>query len=202
MRRRHVLIGLGVGAPLLSAGLFGSGLLTRPDPFAGYVGQVAPDPPVQTDLEQAVLVEHPVADLILFAEFSLTALVLSSRTYRDELSSVAPVDLALAWGASSDPERIRDIEYWQHDRWYVYRSPNPISDEIRHSSSNMHMIPSDVGVEQVLKTIKAGNLIRLSGHLCDIRKPGKPEILSSRSRTDRDGGACEIVRIESLSVLS
>lgn len=83
MRRRHVLIGLGVGAPLLSAGLFGSGLLTRPDPFAGYVGQVAPDPPVQTDLEQAVLVEHPVADLILFAEFSLTALVLSSRTYQN-----------------------------------------------------------------------------------------------------------------------
>lgn len=162
----------------------------------------APDEPVQTPLDQPALIRHDAADLTLFAAFSLTALVLSSRSYRDELSAVTPLDLALAWGPSSDPAQIRDIKYWQHDRWYTYRSPNPISSQIRHSSSNMHMIPAHPAVQDVLEEADAGNVISIAGHLCDIKMLDGTVIRSSRTRKDKDGGACEIVFVSRADILT
>lgn len=200
MDRRH-LIGMGAAIAAGGAGL-SFALRSRRDPFAGYVGMAAPNSPVQTPLNQPQLVLHPAADLILFATFDLDALVLSTRSYRDDLSPISPLDLALGWGPSSDPRRIASVEYWQHDRWYVYRAPHPIGDDLRHSSANMHLIPETPSVEEPLRRARIGNLIRMRGHLCDIRWADGREMRSSRSRTDRDGGACEIVFVNDIRILA
>ncbi len=201
MKRRDVILS-GSALGLLACGLFVHARFSRPDPFRGYVGMAAPDEPEQTDLTRPVLVEHPAADLVLFATFSLTALVLSVKAYRDDLSPISPLDLALAWGPSSDPEKIRGMRYSQHDRWYVYRSDDPIPDAVRYSSSNMHMIPADQEVAETLSRAERGSLIRLSGHLCDIHLPDGRDIRSSRSRRDKDGGACEIVFTQAVTFLA
>lgn len=200
MNRRALILG-GAAALTLTGG---AALLyrSRPvDPFTGYVGMAAPEEPVQNNLPQPLLVEHPVADLWLFAEFSLTALVLSSKTYRDHLSAVIPLDLALGWGPSSDPDRIRGISYWQRDRWYLYRSSEPLGSEMAWTSANMHMIPATPLVEDELRRARKGNLVQLSGHLCDVRFLDRPVYPSSRTRRDTGAGACEVVHVSRFRVL-
>lgn len=202
MDRRDFLLTGGVALGFLGAGYGLTQIEREPDPFYGYVGQAAPDLPFQRMLDTLVLVEHPRADLILFADFDITALVLSAKTYDDALAPVAPLDLALAWGAASDPQSVRKIDYWQNDRWYVYRSRHAIPDAVRQSSSNMHIVPANANLAKAVGRMRRGNLVRLTGQLCDIHFPNRPEIRSSRTRADRDGGACEIVYVRAAEILS
>jgi hypothetical protein len=137
--------------------------------------------------------------------FETEAKVLSIREYgSDDLSEFCPVDIALGWGQMSDQEIVDQLDIKQQHRWYVWstkRFPIP-KKEIEISSSNVHIIPANEDVEEIVNDIIRGNIISISGKLVNVNKIGnKWTWKSSTKRDDTGGGACEILWVENISIL-
>ncbi len=138
------------------------------------------------------------------AEFRLRARVLHTESYwLDRGADLSPVDLALGWGRMSDQSVLDQVEFWQGQRWYRYwprksNFPIPLNEMVSHSA-NMHMIPANQEVKNVLKSVGAGKLIQMSGYLVEVRGPDGFAWRSSLSRTDTGAGACELVWVEEIT---
>ncbi len=138
------------------------------------------------------------------AAFSMDARVLSKSWYRlGDDADIVPVDLALGWGPMSDEKVLDKIDISQSDRKYAWRSRDmPLTrEEITFYSANMHMIPSDESVIDVLKDIKEGNIISLSGYLVQLKSPEGKIWRSSLTRTDAGHNSCELIYVEYMSIL-
>ncbi|MEO6969109.1 MAG: hypothetical protein ABI132_11745 [Rhodanobacteraceae bacterium] len=196
---RHWLL-----AGLLILAAFGGWSWSRHRPIARTAGVLAPDDPVQTDLDG---VQPPIAfqDATLhpLAKFTLSARVLSRDDYRfDAGSALSPTDLALGWGRMSDSAVLRDIDIEQGVRFYTWRVhafPIPRR-EIETHSANMHMIPADKLVQHDLAQVRVGDVITLDGLLVEADRPGGWRWRSSLTRDDTGDGACELVYIKDLSI--
>ncbi|HEY4145883.1 hypothetical protein [Pinirhizobacter sp.] len=168
-------------------------------------GVLAPDAPVQVDLDQDQGTSLVRGDVVLTtrAHFSMTARVLSREDYAfDDLASIVPVDLAMGWGRMSDTSVLSRIEISQSGRfyyWHVEQFPIP-QGEIVASSANMHMIPADDGVKRALGRIRPGQVVHVEGFLVDIKRRDGYGWHTSLSRTDSGAGACEIIYVESIVV--
>jgi len=133
------------------------------------------------------------------AEFEATAVILHLKRYHSgRESDLSPVDLALGWGPMSDQSIIDRLEISQSGRWYEYKAkvlplPHKV---ISSSSSNMHMIPADNEVEDMLDGLHQGDLIWFSGYLVEIKASDGWRWRSSLSRTDEGNGACELVWVK------
>ena len=79
------------------------------------------------------------------------------------------------------------------------RFPVPRQD-IEVNSANMHMIPADAEVEGTLKSLRVGQLVRISGYLVEIAGTDGWRWRSSLTRSDTGNGACELVWVEELRV--
>ena len=138
------------------------------------------------------------------AEFDACARVLHIKHYsRGRESDLSPEDLALGWGAMSDTRVLDQIEITQRDRWYewhVRTFPIPRR-SIETSSANMHIIPADDPVDDVLGSLKRGNVIRFSGYLVEVAAKDGWKWRSSLTRDDVGQGACEVVWVNKISVL-
>jgi hypothetical protein len=138
------------------------------------------------------------------AEFRLRARVLHTESYwLDRGADLSPVDLALGWGRMSDQSVLDQVEFWQGQRWYRYwprksNFPIPLNEMVSHSA-NMHMIPANREVKNMLKSVGAGKVIQMSGYLVEVRGPDGFAWRSSLSRTDTGAGACELVWVEEIS---
>ena len=138
------------------------------------------------------------------AEFRLRARVLHTESYwLDRGADLSPVDLALGWGRMSDQSVLDQVEFWQGQRWYRYwprksTFPIPLTEMVSHSA-NMHMIPANREVKNVLKSVGAGKVIQMSGYLVEVRGPDGFAWRSSLSRTDTGAGACELVWVEEIT---
>lgn len=135
--------------------------------------------------------------------FALEARVLGAEQYRfDRGAELAPVDLALGWGPMSDSAILDQVDISQSDRFYFWRvAAFPIPRrEIETNSANMHMIPGTSEVEDRLKSVRRGQIVRLSGYLVDVRAPDGFHWRSSLTRDDTGNGACELVWVEALKV--
>ncbi len=139
------------------------------------------------------------------ADFSMRARVLSTERYFfDGSSAVSPVDFAVGWGPMSDQAVIDQIGWGQGGRWYRYwpkgrQFPLPVPEIVSHTA-NLHMIPAGREVLKVLRSVRAGDLISLSGNLVDVQSDSGWRWHTSLSRTDSGSGACEIVWVTSLVV--
>ena len=132
------------------------------------------------------------------------ARVLGREDYRfDRGAQLSPTDLALGWGPMDDPEIFGRIEIRQSNRWYYWRADDfPIPRrEIERHSANMHMIPANAAVADVLDSLRIGDRIRLSGQLVRVEGDDGFRWVSSLSREDTGNGACELVWVEQLAVL-
>jgi hypothetical protein len=130
------------------------------------------------------------------AEFEAKALILHLKKYGSgRESDLSPIDLALGWGPMSDQSVIDRLEISQSGRWYEYKARVlPIPQKvISASSSNMHMIPADEEVEDVLDDLHRGDIVWFSGYLVEAKSSDGWGWRSSLSRTDEGNGACEIV---------
>lgn len=169
-------------------------------------GMLAPDAPRQVDIAQV----HPFAlkdfEVTPLANFEITARVLSRADYQlDPESSISPTDLALGWGRMSDSSVLDRLKIGQSSRWYTYHwdapgPPIPL-DEIIRSSSNMHMIPADKTVAAMLRKVRPGDEVHLSGELIQAKRKDGAVWRSSMSRTDSGDGACEVVYVQSLVLM-
>jgi hypothetical protein len=135
--------------------------------------------------------------------FSLEARVLSAERYRfDRQADLSPIDLALGWGPMSDSAVLSEIQISQSGRfyfWHVDHFPVPRR-EIETNSANMHMIPATPDIERALKSVRPGQLVKLTGYLVEARAADGWSWRSSLTREDTGPGACELVWLTDLDL--
>ena len=138
------------------------------------------------------------------ARFEVSARVLGAEHYRfDREAQLAPVDLALGWGRMSDTTVLQRISISQRGRFYYWSTADfPIPRrEIETYSANMHMIPADDRVEAALKSVRPGQIVTVRGYLVEARAPDGWRWRSSMTREDTGAGACELIWVESVSMI-
>lgn len=139
------------------------------------------------------------------ALFSIDARVLHRKVYRyDKGAALVPVDLALGWGPMSDQRVLDQIKITQSMRfyWFEYRQAPISKDEIISHSTNVHIIPSTKAIASQCESLRVGTLVHLSGDLVEASGPQISTWRSSLSRTDTGNGACELMWVKELSILS
>jgi hypothetical protein len=138
------------------------------------------------------------------ARFELRARVLSREDYRwDAGAGLAPMDLALGWGAMSDQVVLDRIEISQGARWYFtrYQAPGPLADrDIIRQSSNMHLVPAEPAILDRLREIRRGDLVWLGGLLVDAEHDSGFRWRTSLSREDTGDGSCELFYVERVTI--
>jgi len=166
-------------------------------------GAKAPNPPSQQNLINQKLFVHKDYFITPLAQFSLRARVLSKKWYHwGSDSKIVPLDLALGWGRMSDSAVLEKIKIRQSGRKYCWKSKKmPIlKKEISTHSANMHIIPANEQVLQILKQIKKGHVLSFSGYLVKMRDKDGRKWASSLTRNDVGNGACELVWIEKIKL--
>ena len=165
---------------------------------------------ISSEPEQTSMTDSPITcgnfNLKPLAHLALDARVLHRKIYRyDRQAALVPVDLALGWGPMSDQRVLDRITITQSMRfyWFEYERPPPISkEEIIAHSTNMHIIPSTTAVASQCKSLRTGALVHLDGDLVEATASNFRTWRSSLSRTDTGNGACELIWLKKLSVLS
>jgi len=76
--------------------------------------------------------------------------------------------------------------------WHVQHFPIP-RQEIETHSANMHMIAATPAVERALKSVRVGQIVKLTGYLVEVRAADGWTWRSSLTREDTGAGACELV---------
>lgn len=180
--------------------LSGIGFDSREAP-AVYIEQ----PPRQTKIDDARPFYFDEFLITPLAEFDIQARVLSRENYYlGRESDLAPIDLALGWQKMSDPVNLAYLDITQSGRWYRYRWEDtralPLSPkEISTQSANMHMIPANETVADALDNVREGETIRIQGKLVRVDASDGWRWVSSMSRNDTGGGACELIYVERLT---
>ena len=166
-------------------------------------GVIAPDEPVQVDLDPPVRFEANGYTFIERAKYDITARLLRKEVYHlDGGAGLAPVDLGVGWGPLSDSALIDQLEFSQMGRFFYWQPrrtdfPLPKATLISHLAQ-MHMIPATVDIESKLKRLRPGQIVTARGYLVDVRGPGGFTWNTSLSRTDTGNGACELFWVETL----
>jgi hypothetical protein len=150
--------------------------------------------PLQRDLSTtAPSVEFNGYSIQPVASFQATARVLGTEHYRrGREAELSPVDLALGWGPMAEDAVVEALEIRQSGRFYFWRAesfPIPRRDIVTHSA-NMHMIPANPDIDQRLRDLRAGEVIRLRGYLVRVRAADGWQWNSSLTREDSGAGAC------------
>ncbi|PHS71425.1 MAG: hypothetical protein COB23_00145 [Methylophaga sp.] len=139
------------------------------------------------------------------ASFKIKAKVLSKTNYSlGREADLSPTDLALGWQNMSDESVLENIEISQSGRWYrwnVQEFPIPRK-AIETQSANMHMIPANDMVEEMIDRVKQGQIIELSGYLIRVDADDGWRWQSSLTREDTGAHACELVYVDSIQVIN
>ena len=187
---------------IIIAGLY---LFFRTPEIKQPPGILAPNPPLQKNLNNGeiwIFKNHAITSV---AEFEITCKVLGIKSYgSDKMSDFCPFDAAVGWGKMSDQSIVDQIDIKQQHRWYVWQTDHfPIPRrEIEVSSSNIHLIPESEEILDILENIIRGNIIRLKGKLVNVKDDDSNFIWkTSTSRTDTGGGACEILWVEKADII-
>jgi hypothetical protein len=191
-----ILLVIGAGWQFYSGGgqvILGPGVMVEEEPYQVSIGSPA---------------SHRIDDYIIteFAEFSIKAKVLSRENYYlGREADLSPVDLTLGWGNMSDESILDNIEISQSGRFYQWRVKSfPIPQrEIESSSANMHLIPANEVVASEIKKIRKGDIIELSGSLVNVSAASDGwRWQSSQTRYDTGNGACELIWVNNLKVVT
>jgi hypothetical protein len=184
--------------------------LLKPAPVQSLPGQAplaAQNIPIQNKITaDPMLLERGGATWTITprATYQISARVLGNRAYSDWQAPLVPRDLALGWGDMSDPAVDEWIRWRQSGRWYYYNWPadSPYkNNNIRNQSANVHIIPANDNLAQMLKNLSRDDMIYLEGHLVDLSATimgTERRTNTSLSRKDSGGGACEILYVEKL----
>ena len=167
---------------------------------------MAPDAPMQITLEPMVIERTSDYTISELASFELTAKVLAKENYRmDREADLSPTDLTLGWGRMSDESILQDIDISQSRRFYYWRTdafPIPRR-EIETHSANMHLIPGSELVKDVISRVREGDIIELSGRLVEVTSETDDwSWRSSQTRKDTGRGACELIWVERVSIVT
>lgn len=162
------------------------------------------EPPIQQELKQAKSFQFKDYQITPLAEFKLQGKVLARKDYSlGRESDLSPVDIAFGWQNMSDEAVLDNIEISQSGRWYrwhVQDFPIPRK-QIETQSANMHLIPANDLVEDMIDLAKQGQIVELTGYLIRADSDDGWHWQSSLTRNDTGAHACEIIYVESFQVL-
>jgi len=167
-------------------------------------GVLATDVPQQVNLAHGAILQRDGVTLQTRAHFDVTARVLSRKDYSSARDGkLVPLDLALGWGRMSDSDVLAHIDISQSGRFYYWRVKTfPIPQrEIERSSANMHMIPADADVQQQLEQVRPGQVVHIEGFLVDASRSDGWHWNTSLTRDDTGAGACELIYVESVTIV-
>lgn len=184
--------------------LFGAWQHWHTRPVKVPAGSIAIADPVQSMVGGGKIYHQNNYDLQVLAEFSIEARVLAKEHYQTgREADLSPYDFALGWGAMSDSAVLEKLSISQSGRFYFYRwendPPRPPA-EIASHSANMHLIPTTPAMEKTMKEVRVGQVVRISGQLIEARAADGWHWRSSLTREDTGAGACEVIRVESISI--
>lgn len=169
-------------------------------------GVLAPDEPVQIDIDGDRRIARDRHVLHVRARFDIEARVLRKAIYRlDGGADIAPVDLGVGWGPMSDSAVVEALEFSQMGRFLYWKPRDPARfplapDSILRNAAQLHLIPANGSIESRLKRLRPGQRVGIGGYLVDVTGPGRFVWRTSLSRSDTGAGACEIVYVETLDV--
>jgi hypothetical protein len=144
-------------------------------------------------------------ELIPKADFDMMGKVLSQEPYYfDRAADVSPVDFAMGWQVMSDQAIVDQFTFRQNMRWFSWHSERlPINRlEAKWHMANIHIIPSTDEIAELLKTVRTGDIIQISGRLVDVK--GKKDgwmWATSTSFMDQGDNADEILWLENLEII-
>lgn len=147
-------------------------------------------------------------------DYSARGLVVSDKRYDAfalyDTSHFYPMDLCLVWGANVENEVYRKATFWQDHRWCLWQYPYGASVNGGQVSNN-HLVPASDKIYKELKKVRKGDQVLIEGALISAegqalagakeRTPGEMRFVSSTSREDSGGGACEYIYVEKFEIL-
>ena len=164
-------------------------------------GILAPAEPVQGSIGKIALGTLHGFTIEGLATYDLTARVLRTKHYHSGAASkLVPFDVAVAWGPMSDQTVLDQLRITQGNRFFFYRwrnaPPLPAAQMVNHAA-NMHVISANSNVAWVVRWLRPGELVKMSGYLVNVRGPRGFHWNSSLTRTDSGSGACELFYVQS-----
>ncbi len=166
-------------------------------------GALAPEVPRQGPPRHAQPIQRDRFAITPVRSFDVRGRVLGRERYRfDTEAALSPLDLVLGWGPMSDPAITRAVRISQSNRWYHWRvndSPIPLRQIALHSA-NMHLIPANKDIERQLQAVRRDDIVRIQGHLVNVRRDDGWQWKSSLTRADTGAGACELIWVETLQI--
>jgi len=184
------LAAIAVGVLLLIT----SGAIDQPS------GVLAANEPLQR-LVQRPAFQFGAYQLTPLADFDVEARVLSVEKYRtDRGAKLSPIDFALGWGPMSDSDVLEHFRVKQGGRFFsIYPDAEAIDMKLALlSAANMHLIPATGTLEDELKRVRPGSIVRLQGQLVSALGPNNFTWRSSLTRADSGDGACELFYVEAM----
>ena len=188
--------------PALAAAIVAAVYLVWPARELRYPpGTLCNSEPVQEAITPRQLPEISGYGLTALARYQLTARVLHTKRYWGGADSgLVPVDVAIGWGRMSDQAVLDQLKISQGNRFFFYRwrqaPPIPL-DEIVCHAANLHIISATGEVARVVRKLRRGEVVKMSGYLVNVSGPNGFQWPTSLTRSDSGKGACEVFYVES-----
>lgn len=188
-------------------------------PFSFYVKakQTSAEPihtetdPVQTteDLPAPfqIQIEKDRYEITPVARYQISGKVVSTQRYYLEWNAkLSPLDLAIVWGDLVNPKNDAYLKFDHGNRFFHYKyavgSPIDVGYVQTHASNN-HIIPKNVDLEKALNLVRIGEIVQINGFLVNVKLNHEGREFTwntSLTRTDTEGGACEIIYVEKATI--
>lgn len=150
------------------------------------------------------------------AQYQLTGLIVHTLNYSwfsiDRSEKAFPVDVCMIWGDNlrNNVHRNRSVQFSQDCRWCNVQWHGNVPFNLNQISNN-HLLTADPKMESRLKSLLAGDQVRLTGKLVNVKavligQAGQYDSTSatwntSTTRTDSGAGACEVILVEKVEIL-
>ena len=157
--------------------------------------------PEQVNLSNATPIPHGDYLLEPVAEYRIEARVLVRELYHwTSGADLSPMDLGLGWGPMSDSAVLDHLELANRGRFLSWRAeqlPLPHA-AINRNASNTHIIPAEDWIEDDLRRLRPGQVVRLEGYLVNARRSDGWRWPTSTTRDDTGDGACELMLVQAV----
>ncbi|NCQ54399.1 hypothetical protein COV88_03670 [Candidatus Saccharibacteria bacterium CG11_big_fil_rev_8_21_14_0_20_41_19] len=175
--------------------------------------------PVQTPLKSSYKITFPYNQYSYVVnplyDYKITGVVVSKFDYdpaENDAEKVIRYDLCMAWGKNvSDSVYLSpNISFSQNQRFCNYKYSQDIGFNANQMSNN-HLVTTNESILEKLKTISNGDEISITGQLINMTASGTGNDNSglksltwnsSTTRTDTGAGACEVIYVESIDILT
>lgn len=167
-------------------------------------GIVAPESPKQSSARGLDSFRHKTFNIVPKAKIDIEARVLSRKDYYfDTFSELTPIDVVFGWGPMSDEKNLEKLMVRQSERSFHWEMTTPPikQQEMWRNAANMHLIPSSNTIEEKIRGLRNGHIVKIEGYLVNAESKQGWELKTSLSREDIGSDASELLWIKSLTIL-